>query len=534
MAVSVTIVLTVPLPSSLIAPLFSNLVLLSYLPLDAAFLSASACYCLILVQGKKGACFFGTIMFSILYFMTWNLKIPGGIVGAWDYAIPSQWSVLQQGGFATLVQTGFGPVIFALVGSLTNLFGFVVGLLAFSLARPVVIAGFSFLVAMQLTSNARIAGLATAMSIVGDPIFILPGDSIYAPLPNGIIFFLVGTYLLLRFRRSSSAKSEILSAIIVATATLEYPLAAVLLVGEALIVQLQARVSPRLGLESLITFSSIFVAWNIFTGSAALLIQQWGSAIFQGIGKTSTSYHSSELLTHLHSFLGNQPAVLVSFSIGWMLIVFGAGTIFWLYAIIGGRRSTAVFALPMYVVAIPLLLTQGGYAEYRVFFYLGIFLSVLMLMILKNRKVTIVGIILTVTLTALPTLASTLPQVGFNSSEFPTSYAAGNFLHLSPRPATLFTISGVMAFDYVYPSSYLAPEALHYTNGSEYARLVRSFSAGVCGPDSCQFFDISSIYFASVGYQFGSETSSQLRQSLSVQLTSYNLIYSNSVTEIFW
>ena len=533
MAVSVTIVLTVPLPSSLIAPLFSNLVLLSYLPLDAAFLSASACYCLILVQGKKGACFFGTILFSILYFMTWNLKIPGGIVGGWDFAIPSQWSVLQQGGFATLVQTGFGPVIFALVGSLTNLFGFVVGLLAFSLARPVVIAGFSFLVAMQLTSNARIAGLATVMSIVGDPAFILPGDSIYASLPNGIIFFLVGTYLLLRFR-SSSAKSEILSAIIVATATLEYPLAAILLVGEALIVQLQARVSPRLGLELLITFSSIFVAWNIFTGSAALLIQQWASEIFQGIGKTSTSYHSSELLTHLHSFLGNQPAVLVPFSIGWMLIVFGAGTIVWLYAIIGGRRSTAVFALPMYVVAIPLLLTQGGYAEYRVFFYLGIFLSVLVLMILKNRKVTIVGIILMVTLTALPTLASTLPQVGFSSSEFPTSYAAGNFLHLSPRPATLFTLSGVMAFDYVYPSGSVFGQAIYFANGSEYARLVRSFSAGVCGPDSCQFFDISSIYFASVGYQFGSETSSQLRQLLSVQLNSYNLIYSNSVTEIFW
>ena len=536
MLLCVVLSLTIPLPAAFVRPVFSNLVLLSYFPFEILFLLASLLWVWILARGERTSAFLATILISSLYFLTWESKIPGGIVGGWDNVIPDHWGMLVNGGFNSLVNTGFEPVIFTMIAPLTNLFGYTGGLLCFSLVRPIAIGAFSYLIALNLTGNPRISSLATVMSFLADPFFITPGDSIYAALPNGIIYFLVGTYVLLREKDRGGLRAEALLVVMVVVTTLEYPLASVLLVAEAIIVQFSMKKGSKYGLNSLVTFSLVFLAWNVFSGSAALLIQLWVSNLVQGVSTSSAGYHSSELFTHLFSFFGNQPGPLLPFSVLWLSLTFVLGSFKWLWTLLRERNRNliAMFSLPMYVVAIPLMLTQGGFAEYRVFFYLGLFLSITLLSTRKLKLPYLKFLAFAMAITALPTLASTLPQVGFNVSQYSTNYAAGSFLHYSPKPAEILTYVGVMATSYVLPAEFIYAGNLHYSNGTQYVSLVGSFSPGICGASSCQFATISPMYFASVNYQFGSEAAATLNHVLRVKYAAFSEVYNNGVTSVFW
>jgi hypothetical protein len=534
MLVLVPFSLLLPFPSLFVAPGFSNLVLLLYLPSVFIFVVVCLLCLVVLLTGDKASIFVAIVMFSILYFLTWELKIPGGILGTWDNALPDNLRILQNGGFNGLEQTAFGPVIFTLIASLTNVFGFTSGLLIFSIVRPVVIGGFSYMVAMRLSDSPRVAGLATVLSIVADPFFISPGDSIYASLPNGIMFFLIATYIMLRAQDIGTKRNQIALVVTVIATTLEYPLASVLLVAEALILHLRTGTHERYDITLPVTFSSIFVGWNVLSGGAAQLIQLWASTLIRGGTSTSVNYHSSELFTHLLSFFGNQPPFLLPFSVMWLSVVFAVGPVVWLWDMFARRGLAAMLCLPMFAVAVPLVVTQGGFAEYRVFFYLGLFLSLGLLTKIRKKKKLFLVVALALMLTTLPTLASTLPQVGFNTSQYSTNYATGNFLGYSPKTAALLTYSGVMSITSAVPASELYAGNLHYSNGTQYVDLVKLFTPGICGPTTCKFVPISSLYFLSVSYQFGPQAAGQLRQVLDSRLSHTSLIYCNDVTQLYW
>lgn len=546
---SLMVTLAIQLPSELISPILPNTVLLAYLPFVALFYLTCLLLYLLLRYGNEPVIFIAVIMFSILFFTTWGFKIPGGVVGGLDWAIFDHWKILQQGGFHTLEETGYGPAIFTLVAPLTNLFGLEMGFLVFFLVRPIAIASFSYLIARKLTGDVRISSLAAMLSMLGNPFYITPGDSIYASLPNGIIFFLVGTYLLIHIVKTQSQGSRYLFLLLVVVSTLVYPLVGFLLTAEIAIIYLTQRKTLSEDFGSALVYSAIasfaiLVVWHIFTGSAMVFVDFWLKPLFEGIQRaigvqpTDPQWHFSELLRHATSFLGHQSPLLAPFSVLWPSVVYLVGSSLWLWSVLKKRGVTTYLCLPSFLIAIVLAFTRGGIAPYRLSFYLGIFLSITLLTI-PRLKGTHAWRVLTLLLlfTTLPTLASYLPNVGSNSTVYPSSYAAGTFLSNSPTRIIIFTWSGTMMVDRSIVL-WSAVDFRHYLTGADYMELAKTFPVGKYETDETgkvyygRIMTTSPMYYANVEYSYGHETALLVQNLISERMREYSMIYNNGVTSM--
>ena len=529
--------LVLPLPPSLLSPVFSNQVVFDYLPFVISFAFSCILYGVIWFHHPdKATMFVISVLFSVMYLSVWESKVPNGafLSSAPSYASAS--SLLTSSARLSGNSVGSpGSVLIQASLALSSALGTIGTFWIYSLLYSTCIGAFVFLLANELTGNPKIGTLASMLAVLSNPLFIDLPDSLYAERPLGTLLFIIILYLFVLSIRGNK-KATVPLVVIFASLTLSYVLDALIFIMIMLVVYCYGLFSGRrkssfsyVGTAILLEVC-IFGSWIIYNAvTRSVIIGNFLRLLLTGVSSGNVGAHSFNLYITVSSYLGSQATVLAIIPVWWLLLVYGAGGLIWLRSLFHHRGLPTIVTLPVVLIGISLFFLPGGAEFFRIANELSILLSVMLVAEVSRSKPKIaMGLCVLILILVLPSVAAYYPSIG-TATQYPTNFAAGDFLMRSSCQPFILTAEGIaslhnMPQNTAQPAEPLGPSAdLKYLNNS--------LSSFFLVP--CSFLDTSQVLYASLTYTFGLNFTRSARVMIRNTLSNADLVYSNSVTQLY-
>lgn len=478
------------------------------------------------------------VSFSLLFLSFWGLRsVNGEFFGtSWNYAAIVS-SVIHNGVIPPRPSQYPGAPAMTSMLIITSGATIQLGFYLYSIVRIIAIALFIFLIASRFGVSPRDASLITMLSVIGSPYLVRLPDSPFSPNGYGTIMFFVSLYFLLRLVDSNErgAKTAFLVSYIANIAGYilsPFIILTILLAGSF---HHRSKERPYLlvferdggWIELFLISCIIYLVGNVVLSGGNFLVGNWFSLFIKSTASLTSPTHTSGLLPILEEYIGSQPVFLAFVVIFWLLLIYVVGSAL---CIIGafkefGFKERAFLAVV--AVAVLLFVLPGGSQEARILLFMPLFTSAaLVSRCSKSRwKATALAVGLTIFILAVPTVVAYQPDAGYNTA-YNSNIAAGEYLGYASCVPSLFTTVGIVTLDYTVLQNTYQPAGLSYiVNGQPQKFMLTNFQTFM--GTSCHFFDISTSYFDSLGYNFGEKAQIGAESEALTLLNTTSVVYEN-------